>query len=808
MRCPSGVQFCVACLLMATLIGITGFVIVYHYVKLERPLQLFAIVIDAGSTQTRSGLFSVSVDLPKLANLADEVIEGGAYELDIVGKTTGDTRITAKRAREPLSKLMTVTQVSNCVNGGPLASVKSESSARELVNKCLVEFSEQIRLLEAPNLPDSDESDSDREGDEGSLDPSSRWPARGDGRTNSVTYLFMGATAGMRALKELDGPAANQIVRWVDSAAAESNQRKRGPFINKGAIGIIEGGDEAKFTWLSVNFVCDRLSLQLVPESAADLVPGLGPANYQYTASDIQDKLIYEQDWSSAGMRRKEELERYARKLRQANELNDVLASVGTVELGGASVQIAYRVPSWTSSEQVANNSLLGQSFQLFNERFALATRSDLCLGASQTVLRVEYLLLMSEAAQLSTRLAQIRSSSGSLDALEEIENPCLHNGARKSFDAKQLLATLNEPCLAPSKLSESQIQELKILLTSTRGNNNNSSASNGQQQQQRTNYSAGSIRFFGTGDTKKCGLILTKLLDLNECRQTFSICPTGSGLRGTGPQKLIEPPSSMPFVTIAGYNKALKVLNLSRSDSEYVESEPENVIELELLIAERLGGHSIDYLELVTKTEEFCKTKITELPSKYPLVNNRLMATTCLSLLYIDKILTSYYNFEPNSSWKQLKFLLFEPSGSLTSSSDNRDMRLHQTSVSANDIGWTLGLLLNATVQHQFQPMIQTMGTQNGGGGGVVSPSSQTVYYHHKAPALFVLRTTLFLMIASALLALSIILIAVIAIKRRSEDQEESSFNVAQQQRGVYQTHSYGGISVLSSDQLGISSS
>lgn len=658
---PNGFQFGLACFILAAFTGLAGFMIVYHYATFERPLQQFAIVTDAGSTQTRSSLFTVAVDSASFNEWADK-----------------DNSKVQSEESIPLKKLFQVRQVDTCLNGGPLASLQSESDATKLTMKCLKRFSQRIKRLDFIANNDMEPGEGDQDEDESGLleiEEISDRMAKLNHRVNSVTHLYLGATAGMRALSQVNATRAHEKIQWMDRALNDSNRLlKNGPYINKAFFDIIDGSDEALFGWISVNFVCDNLEAKH-RKRHTDMTTAYSIANA--SGSALQQQPDTNQKMLNA---------------------TDTILSVGTLELGGASAQMAYQVSERLSGDQIASSGLEPKQLRLFNDEYKLATRSDLCLGMSQAILRTNYVIL---------RTSFKSYSSNKTSSIIELKNACMQNRSITSFSGSQLAEIFRAPCLAASKLDASD-QVFRNFV------------SNSEE-----------VRFTGTGNVTECDDLLSDLIEPESCKTFFSLCPTD--------KNRIPPTSKMPFVTISGYNKALAVLNLKKGPATQDNK-------LDQVIADNLGGYPIDQQEYVNLSKEFCSTDVAEFPAKFPKMNKAYYSVNCLQLVYINKLLIEFYLFDPGTSWNQIKFLLFpvKPKQSQTVEKET----------DKNDIGWTLGLLLNATSQDLANHSDNS--------------SQRSIFYHHGSSILFIVRTTMFLMLACTLMAVGLIGFAIITVQRK----------------------------------------
>jgi len=696
-------------LVMGGLCGLIGFVIVYHYASGQRKMEHFAIVVDAGSTQTRSALFSIELDEAKLAHWRDSEPEFDQSQ------------------QLALTELLGVRQIGSCVNGGPLASVKDEQEAQQLLMKCLEQFTSHIKQLDfSQDQPAQDGSEPEQQS------PASRLGGLLGGRVNSVTRLYVGATAGMRALQVLDRAKSEQIMHWLEQAIGQSNALldNNSPFVNRAFVGIITGRQEATFGWISVNFLAERLALEA---ATLDYASFNGLSRQNLSAEPIYHQL--EQDPHQLAM------------LPTGRPPSGRPASqtIGTLELGGASAQLAFEVAAGeaAAAEVVATsqtNALDTSELELFNRNFRLATRSDLCLGMSQAVLRVRHILLLQHLSQRPAGALSEPNLNGNLDEMEiEIPNVCLQNGARIRVARRQLLADSQGACLAPP--SNQQAAEPKLQWASPGGPNDSL-----------PNW----VTFVGLGNHSECEKVLETLIEPQLCAKLFQLCPATKVAdikaplsSGAGPMET----SGASFVTISGYNHALRVLDLKPQASLTQANE------LDAAIAEKLGGQAVDYEEFVAKSAAFCKTHSKDLAKLYPKAREPFRPVLCMQLLYIDKLLTRYYGFQPASSWNQIKFLVFE-SGQQTSASDNPTNLLPPDQRSApihrrdpkNDIGWTLGLLLNSTSYQLSSP---------------ADLLNETIFFHHGSSVAFLMRSTVMLMVACCLLAMLLLLLGVLEVTR-----------------------------------------
>ena len=736
-----------AWLIMAALFGLAGFLIVYYYATYERPSEHFAIVIDAGSTQTRSSLYRVSVHTPELLDWTRRVTDDNDSDKDGGEDQDYAAWPDSDKFQFPLGNFIQVRQVSSCVNGGPLASISSPLEARNLIKSCLIKFARHIKLLDFVEIETGSTAAAAAatSGSDDNIVPDadevSRQLALTNHRVNSVTHLHLGATAGMRALEELNRTRAEEKLSWIDDAIGRSNEllAPGDPYVNKGFVGIIQGSDEASFGWLSVNFVCNTLSVHL----PATIEPTLLVASQSQSNPATNDTTVYQlsrlDGTTDEGHTGDDKL------LPVAGETG-VASSVGTLELGGASAQMALQVASnKLGSFKINSMSLDEQNLSLFNGQYRLGTRSDLCLGMSQAVLRLNYVLLHSLLAASTSDTNQAppitSGQSGELNPFNQTEfaNPCLQTGARLELSANSLAQQWHGACLAPNS------HNLEPNLATVDGQF--------RAKMMRLNRP---VVLVGTGNVEQCDILLDNLVDPKRCKRHFSLCPTNNNQQ--------SPPEDMQFVTISGYNHALNVLGLTAKldQAKHLDQhQQQQQQQIDETIDEKLGGSSIDYGEFIQKTREFCSTNLDQLMSKYPKVNKAYRNIICLQLIYIKKLLIEFYRFDPLTSWSQIKFLIFTPK-----SVPNQFATVQQVGAAAankhnkldirRDIGWTLGLILNAT-SYQIE-----------------SDDPNQIYFHHGASVMFIIRTTIVLMLACCFVAIALLIIGIFEV-RHAQDRGDA---------------------------------
>lgn len=651
--------FGLVCLAVASLCTFVAFVIVYRYVSFVRPVEHFAIVIDAGSTKTRSNLYHIRIRL--------EALEGD-----------DEPKSGANFTRLPLNELVKIEQLSSCVNGKAVAKLASEAEANKVMSQCVGKFSRQIKRL---RFVDPDGDSPDQLDGCASLIDLRELDAIRDHRINSVTRLYLGATAGLRTLELIKPIEARRKLRWLEAALNTSNREALGlPTINRGFMDILSGFQEAAFSWLSVNFLCGQLSFGDNPLKSAQI----HRSPNSNSNSDTQSKLA------------------------NANNNNNM---IGTVELGGNSAQIAFNQIDGRQTD----DGFERRNLSIFDANYALEAKSDPCIGLSQAELRVN---LISVRRALADRLAKwSNESSGTLD----IESPCLALGARVAYTPSELLELARLPCML---VGGNRKDPIEWSLDPTK---------------------VTQIRLLGLGFQSQCDSMLGQLIEPAECSKLFALC--------SGPKLKSGPPKQVPFVTVSAFNNLVGVLDLNKSAITANEGQAKTEAnQLDAAIEQTLGGHSLDYSLFKDSVARFCSTRLELFATRYPKLRPEYRNITCFSLHYMDRLLVEFYGFSPASkSWNQLRFLILEPSAT----------RSDSLCPSPPEVGWSMGLLLNATSDELARRLAAEQPDAD------ADTISNGVYYHHSSSWRFVLRTLLLLMFACLLLAVGLALTGFVVVSR-----------------------------------------
>ncbi|KAI1279528.1 Ectonucleoside triphosphate diphosphohydrolase 1 [Halotydeus destructor] len=224
--------------------------------------------------------------------------------------------------------------------------------------------------------------------------------------TDEPLPVSLGATAGLRLVNITSPPKVTALLNEV-KATLESNSE-----LSAQQVAILSGQDEGLFAWITSNHLMDKLR----------------PRN---------------------GGRQ---------------------TTVGTLDLGGASAQIAYEVYGKTKAPNLANVRLYGIDH-------TVKTWSNLCYGVDQIRLRLYWLLI---------RKSQTKRIH---------ENPCMPLNASETIAASELLGD-NAPCLkGPSP---------EDIIMAADDND---------------------YVFTGTSDPNTCSELVSQLLNNTECKLQFDTC-------------------------------------------------------------------------------------------------------------------------------------------------------------------------------------------------------------------------------------------------------------------------------------------
>lgn len=619
--------------LLCLVAGSLGALITYMIVNdLPKPpfnlhVDHYAIVIDAGSTKTRSKLFQFKIDIDSIEHLERDFIE---FE--------DQAQLSPAKLRK-LNQFVKVRELSSCKNGIAMTEVRNVNDARKLITRCDHQYREEIRdhnfsgairPIECSVDDKWDFSDSQESSNE--IDDQSR--------THSISKIYLGATAGMRSLADLRPKLADDVVHLLDEAIVEDASREpvAEPKMEPGFVGILTGSEEAAFSWTSVNFFCDQLRF-----------------------APIQRRQQQQQDENNA--------KRLTRP--KGTQLASSHMTIGIVELGGSSGQIAYQLPTRAADNvDESDESPFEYRLNLFGVDYPMKARSDECIGMEQARLRAK--ILQIRRALKGTNNDNQYSTLDDGTKLE-IYLHCWSPEHEETLTRDELLKISREPCLSGPTSSNQELDPIQVFLA---------------------NHSRiGELRLTGAKPTHggvasaksaQCDALVADLLEPAICAENFELC-LSQPIKG-------GPPIGVPFVAVSALSKVVSELNLAADNLSQIDTEHEG-LEAKLVkkIDRDLNAHSIDYLQFKDRMETICKTPLHQLKSEmFSKIPEAYRNETCYNLVYIERILTHFYGFAPVlGKWKQLKFPFANTPGHQETSCQR-----------GPEVGWSLGLLLNATSQ------------------------------------------------------------------------------------------------------------
>ncbi|XP_055927509.1 ectonucleoside triphosphate diphosphohydrolase 8-like isoform X2 [Argiope bruennichi] len=228
-----------------------------------------------------------------------------------------------------------------------------------------------------------------------------------DERARPKTPLYFAATAGMRLLKLANETRANEILDHLRNELNETG-------LSVKAIQIITGEDEGVYGWITANFLEQTLE---IPQKTDPWDP----------------------------------------------------TTLGALDMGGASMQIAYALPEYISgTKNIKQMKLYGQTHNVFSH-------SNLCFGRDEAQRRLRY-LLVKDITQT------------------EIEDPCFPRGATYEIKGSDLF---RRPCTNSTRFPKIPDDLLK------------------------TNYT-----FKGTSSPNECKTAVANLVNTDLCNKTgFKEC-------------------------------------------------------------------------------------------------------------------------------------------------------------------------------------------------------------------------------------------------------------------------------------------
>ncbi|XP_030638615.1 ectonucleoside triphosphate diphosphohydrolase 3 [Chanos chanos] len=216
---------------------------------------------------------------------------------------------------------------------------------------------------------------------------------------HNSTPIFLGATAGMRLLKMQDESTSAAILSDIQ------NYMQSLPFVFQNAS-IISGQEEGLYGWITVN----------------------------YLKGNLREKNLWNALVRPQGVE-----------------------TVGSLDLGGASTQIAFSVPDNLQGEDFIKVKLYGYEYNVY-------THSFLCYGKNEAEKRV---------------LASLVKSSADLD---QVQHPCYPSGFNITMTTHSIFDSV---CTQkPDKVDPNR-----------------------------------DITFFGRSDPAQCGILVRSIFDLSSCR-------------------------------------------------------------------------------------------------------------------------------------------------------------------------------------------------------------------------------------------------------------------------------------------------
>lgn len=323
------------CLIIAVLVGVLTFCLILFIFLLQikgkdlKSGEKLALVMDAGSTSTRSTLLRISVD-----------------ENWIVSSSKNTNQ-------KQLNQLIRIQPILRCKNGKAVTKLNSSEEAEKLIQNCLPEYvyrghieqmsSNHTKQIEDVNSIEQDYAISTNnlgilEDNKSYHDKSNK--SHENYTNNPMILMYLGATAGMRSLAIFEPQIVEEKFHWLRESANKISKMQANDLLHltEDSFQILTGFQEAAYSWLSVNYFCSKLNLD---------------AKFNGTNNSREIKTI------------------------------------ASLELGGSSAQITYEKYNTSSlnnkysySLNIFNNSIAK----------SLYARSDPCLGIVQASLRAQIL--------------------------------------------------------------------------------------------------------------------------------------------------------------------------------------------------------------------------------------------------------------------------------------------------------------------------------------------------------------------------------------------------------------------------------
>ncbi|KPM10567.1 ectonucleoside triphosphate diphosphohydrolase-like protein [Sarcoptes scabiei] len=297
-------------------------------------------------------------------------------------------------------------------------------------------------------------------------------------------FVYLGATAGMRLLNMSEPNTAAKIMDRIqnefDLFGLQTKQ-----------ISIISGHEEGLFAWIAANY--------------------------------LSGSLIFDQT-SSSSSRKKFAITSRRKYPFSSSALLGQSPTYGIVDMGGASVQIAYEVPKTNATLNRKDPSTDEHitKITLFNHNFSVESFSDLCFGTHQAMNR--YLKVVIEDYLSTQSDLELNRLTSNFDSNGIIKVPCFPSDLRTSTFDYQIYDNLCTKQKIISKLPKKKTE----------------------------------FRLIGTSQTEQCQESIDRLLNINECRKKFEICF----------KEFDADKNHHLFYALSAYYHSTKRLNLSETAS------------------------------------------------------------------------------------------------------------------------------------------------------------------------------------------------------------------------------------------------
>ncbi|XP_005097515.1 ectonucleoside triphosphate diphosphohydrolase 2 [Aplysia californica] len=201
---------------------------------------------------------------------------------------------------------------------------------------------------------------------------------------HSTTPVYLGATAGMRLLKESNPNETKAILESVRNTFKGSGFKFVAP---NEAVRIISGFDEGSFSWITSNYITNSFDVQR---------PGLNGGIPART----------------------------------------IVPSVGALDLGGASTQITFMPLKGTTMPEG-----FGRVLQLYGTNYTVYTHSYLCYGVQQVTNRILAALFQEHVNETQIEHPCLPSGFNTTKTYKEITaSPCVSGSAGKQSFGSSIL--------------------------------------------------------------------------------------------------------------------------------------------------------------------------------------------------------------------------------------------------------------------------------------------------------------------------------------------------------------------------------